>query len=576
MSRSNGPLGQVRGAAPQQWQQQPADLDPAVQQAYAAAQAAAQPRYPQQGFGNVQGQPQYAPQPQSPVYATQPGYQQPMQPPPSDQGYYSAAPVAPQTPQQSYQPVFDRYSPPADAGQRGYDPRMSQSRPQQPAQPVYAPAPPAAQPSLYDSHAQPRGSVYDQWPQPDAQAAPAPSARGYDFSNYMPNTPAPQPGGHQAVQQPVRRPAAPQHYAEPQHEEPQWQAGSAPGQADPYAARPEAYEQQQYPAEQSGQLQNAVDQGYDDHEVPDYEEDEPRRSRRGLVMVSALVGAIALGGGLAYAYKKFVKPGGDGTQVAKVQAPKGPAKTQPADPGGKQFPNQDSKLQNRLDGSTANAPNPDVDGGVKRVQTYPVGRDGTVSAPPAVPGMFVVPPQAPAQPVVQAALEAPPAAAVPIAVAPPQPPLQPRAITPQPRAAIPVVNAAPAEPIAAAPPAPKKQALKKAPATRDDLVASAAGSVPAAAPIAAAPSKLGGGGYVAVLASKASKADAERANADMEQRFDVLKGKIFDVQEANLSAQGKGVVFRSVVGPPGSLAYASGICGQLKAVGHTDCWPVKY
>ncbi|MEQ1614509.1 MAG: hypothetical protein ABL904_17320, partial [Hyphomicrobiaceae bacterium] len=264
--------------------------------------------------------------------------------------------------------------------------------------------------------------------------------------------------------------------------------------------------------------------------------------------------------------------------VAKVQAPKGPAKTQPADPGGRQFPNQDSKLQNRLgDGGAPVAPAADVEGGVKRVQTMQIGRDGSVSAPPPVPGMVVVQPQAP-QPVMQAALEAPPTA--PIATAPVAPiaaPPRPAAIAPQPRVPVPVVNAAPPEPAALVPAAPKKQALKKAPVARDDLVASAPGGAPAAvAPVTTAPAKLGGGGYVAVLASKGSKADAQRANTDMEQRFDVLKGKIFDVQEANLTAQGKGVVYRSVVGPPGSLAYATGICGQLKAVGHTDCWPVKY
>src|SRR5437868_3113460 len=35
------------------------------------------------------------------------------------------------------------------------------------------------------------------------------------------------------------------------------------------------------------------------------EEDEPRRGRRGLMIVAALVGAIGLGGGMAYAYKTF-------------------------------------------------------------------------------------------------------------------------------------------------------------------------------------------------------------------------------------------------------------------------------
>jgi len=76
--------------------------------------------------------------------------------------------------------------------------------------------------------------------------------------------------------------------------------------------------------------------------------------------------------------------------------------------------------------------------------------------------------------------------------------------------------------------------------------------------------------------SRGSKAEAERTNAEMEQRFEVLKGKPFDVQEANLTAKGKGIVYRSVVGPPGSLAFANSLCEQVKAAGHTDCWPVRY
>ena len=35
------------------------------------------------------------------------------------------------------------------------------------------------------------------------------------------------------------------------------------------------------------------------------DEEEPRRGRRGLMIVAALVGAIGLGGGMAYAYKTF-------------------------------------------------------------------------------------------------------------------------------------------------------------------------------------------------------------------------------------------------------------------------------
>ena len=64
MSRSNGPIGQGRGNPPQ-WPPA-AEHDPAVQQALAAAQAAArtaQARQPGPTFGNVQpAQTGYPPQ----------------------------------------------------------------------------------------------------------------------------------------------------------------------------------------------------------------------------------------------------------------------------------------------------------------------------------------------------------------------------------------------------------------------------------------------------------------------------------------------------------------------------------
>ena len=480
----------------------------------------------------------------------------------ADQGYYP--PGQPAAGQPSYQPVFDRYAP------RTAPPQSQAYAPNQ----QHAPA--------FDPNAGYRGGAHDQWqqqaPQAHAQqhsAPPAPAApRGYDFSNYMPAA-APDYGA-------ARQAAA---------EEPQWQLSGEYDRRNEMAQDASAYlnqhlqaEQQAYADEQAyndeaaGQLQHADDQGYDQDDHPDYEDDEPSKSRRGLIMVSALVGAIALGGGMAYAYKTFIKPTGS-SQVAKVSAPKGPAKTQPVEPGGKQFPNQDSKLQNRLgDGSASpsgSASNQGETDGVRRVGTVTVGRDGSLSAPApaqataAIPGMVVQMPAAPAQaaPVAQSAVAAASAAAPPVA--------QPRAVVvPQARTVVASIDAAPPE--AAAPaPAKKATAQKKPAAPRDDLIASNGGAnaAPAATP---APAKAGGSGFVAVIASRASKADAQKANTDLEQKFDVLKGKIFDVQEADLTAQGKGVVYRSVVGPPGSRAFANGVCDQLKSVGYNDCWPVKY
>jgi SPOR domain len=584
MSRSNGPLSQMRGVLPQHWQKA-ADQDPAAQQGYAEGQpqpTQPQPnRYPplQQGYGPADGQPHPAP-----AYRQQPA-------PTAPQGYYPAAPQA------SYQPVFDRYAAAPEPAQQGFDPRTitartqppQQRQPQQPAQ-GYAPSQaytPPPRPSLYDTHLAQQGGAYEQWPQSPQAAAPQQSQapRGYDFSNYMPAAAPPQ----EYAAQPPYQTRQPTLSSPTRHDEAQWQLGAAYDRAEEAAADANGYgapQQANYQGDANGQLQAAgehADYDQDDHDLGEYEEEEPRKSRRGLVMVSALIGAIALGGGMAYAYKTFVKPQTGNAQVAKVSAPKGPTKTPPAEAGGKQFPNQNSKLQDRLgDGSappatvaamapaSASGGTPDLEGGVKRVPTVVVGRDGSMTAPA---GMVVVGAQ-PARPAPAADVQpAAPAAAVAPPPAAPPPQARVAAVAPAAKPVTPVIaNAAPTE--AAPAPAPKKATPKKTAAARDDAAAPAGGTSAAAVAVPAA--KAGGSGYVAVVASKNNRADAQKANADLEQRFEVLKGKVFDVQEADLSAQGKGVVYRSVVGPPGSRAFASGVCSELKAAGYNDCWPVAY
>ena len=613
MSRSNGPIGQSGGAQPP-YKRTIAEQDAANRAAYPLGQGghgqgaapSQQLRHSPAAFGSIdptaangyganghdngrgypvngQGYDQHAAHAPS-AYPNQPAY--PQQP-----GFYpaNAAPAG----QPSYQPVFDRYAPEPQTRapepvSRGYDIRAQQPRTAAPQAQSYAPP---AQPAPFDPQ-----DPYQWQPQPGQQPAPAqrpftpqahapanPAPHGYDFSNYAP---APQHDvngqayGQPTNQQPHGRDPRQQHGQVPPGDDTQWQLAGASDRRGEPAADHHAYADPHdlgvepgYGGEANGQLQHADDLAYDQDDLPDYEDDEPRKGRRGLIMVSALVGAIALGGSMAYAYKTFIKPS-TGGQVAKVSAPKGPAKTAPADPGGKQFANQESKLQERLgDGTAAPAgatPSLGETDGVQRVKTVSVGRDGTMSAPAqasAIPGMVV---QMPAQPqAVPSTL--PPAPATQARILPQQqaPQPTPRVIA----SAEPAADVAPPEPQA---PAAKKAAPQKKPlAARDDLVAS--NGVPSAA-IAAppAPTKAGGTGFVAVIASKASKADAQKANVDLEQRFDVLKGKIFDVQEADLTAQGKGVVYRSVVGPPGSRAFASGICDQLKTVGYTDCWPVKY
>jgi hypothetical protein len=313
-----------------------------------------------------------------------------------------------------------------------------------------------------------------------------------------------------------------------------------------------------------------------------------------LLVVAALIGAIGLGGALAYGYKSFLAPAGKSGTPPVVRKEATPAKTKPADPGGRQFANQDSKLLGKLgEDATRTAASASDDGsGVRRVTTMPIGRDGSIVAPPvaaaapaapapaggpAVPGMILdnsfrnaaappsPPPAPPAAPAAQpAAPIAPRIAAAPPVAQPPLPKAPPAAPAPA------------AEAPAAKPPA---RAVAKAPKTRDDYAAAGSqatttAAVPAAAaPAAAATPKAGITGYMAVLASPKSRMDALKAFADLQQKYpDVLANRTPEVQESDQSARGLGVIYRVLVGPPGSREAATGVCQQLKAAGHSACW----
>ena len=76
------------------------------------------------------------------------------------------------------------------------------------------------------------------------------------------------------------------------------------------------------------------------------DDEEPRSGRRALMIVAALVGAIGLGGGLAYTYKTFIAPKGGRPPLITQDA--GPNKVKPTAPGGKEFAHADKKLFSRL------------------------------------------------------------------------------------------------------------------------------------------------------------------------------------------------------------------------------------
>lgn len=303
------------------------------------------------------------------------------------------------------------------------------------------------------------------------------------------------------------------------------------------------------------------------------------KGKSAFMVGSALLGAIALGGALAFAYKQS---GGSMGETPVVQADNSPVKEIPADAGGKEFPHKNKLIYDRLTNedqaetenlvprqedvavpalppstATGGLPNPvastdfmtppttqaaavladdaSADGGPRKVKTMVVRPDGSVMPPPAEAA-------APADAMAAAPAAAPAAMPVPDAAA---------AMAAVPMPAAPA--AASAAPAAAAPEAPA--ATEPAPQ-----------QVAAATP-AAAPSK-----YAVQLGAQKSQTEALASFADIQQKNPTLLANYRPmVSKADLGA--KGTLYRLRIGPIDGKTAADKLCGQLKTQG-TDCFVV--
>lgn len=523
------------------------------------------PQQPEQPAPNGYG---YAPPrqhteysaPQADPYANLPGGQDPRY---ADHGY--APRSLHEAPLRSNDAYAGGYAPEslaydnAPPAQRGW---QDQGEPQQPAYQDYR------QPQPFDRAAMPRDSGRGiPSPEPEAYAHPSglrgpqydqwPNNRGgeLDLGNFAPAALDPRQQGYDA----------------------------AGGRTWPGQQQPEPLRFDQEIDQSEGKLQP-----YDQDAADDYEDEEeeapPKRRGRGLLIAAALVGAIGLGGGLAYGYKMFfAAPPKSGTPV--VKAPVQPSKTAPADPGGRKFANADSKVMERLptDGNAGTDPAGD-DTGTRRVTIIPVTRDGTLAnggaQPPAaaplsasVPGMTLVgggvqvppirpvdPPQA-VPPVAQP--PAPPSAMRPAAA----PQVKPQVISRADTAAT-VDDQQAAEQTRRAPPVAPPPAAAPAP-----RAAPATSAIAAAAPPSDVVPKKASTAFVAVLASQKTRMEALSLYADLQQRFaTILSDKAPDVVEVDLSARNLGTVYRLVVKPAGARNQALEVCNQLKAAGFQGCW----
>jgi cell division septation protein DedD len=322
------------------------------------------------------------------------------------------------------------------------------------------------------------------------------------------------------------------------------------------------------------------------------------RGRSAFMVGSALLGAIALGGALAFAYKQS-GGGMSSEQPPLVTADSRPVKELPDQPDGKDFAHKNKLIYDRLQNGdepdadhlvprqenvavpalpasteTAGMPTPvasadlattqavdqgaggaptavaavddpaAADGGPRRVKTMVVRPDGSVQAPPMPPEGAATPAVANAPADMQLAAAGPPAAqaaaaAPPAAEAPPAPVAKP---APQQSAAL--------QPAPVKPPKPAKPAVQTAAAT------------PAAA---TAPTK-----YVVQVGSKKNQTEALASFADMQQKYPTLLANYRPmVQKADLGA--KGTWYRLRIGPISDKTAAAKLCSQLKSQGMPDC-----
>jgi hypothetical protein len=61
--------------------------------------------------------------------------------------------------------------------------------------------------------------------------------------------------------------------------------------------------------------------------------------------------------------------------------------------------------------------------------------------------------------------------------------------------------------------------------------------------------------------------------AELQQKHpNALVNRVPDVQRADLSSRGLGIMYRVVVGSGGSRSAANSVCASLKAEGYNGCW----
>ena len=344
-------------------------------------------------------------------------------------------------------------------------------------------------------------------PQEAAEWPSQPSAAGGQAGYY---DQAPQP----AYEDPNHQYQDDPRYQDPQYDQAGYQGAYAGegGTADPaYGYQEEAYYDDQQ-------------QGYDES---GYDAPPAEKRRGGLMTVVAVVALAVVGTAAALGYRAWTGPSATSDEPPVIKAEQTPTKVVPATPNG------DAQLSKQVYDRVGDR------GGERMVtrEEQPIDPRSAARPPAPTAQTGVLPPLG--------------GAPTPIAAGDPKPvktvtirPDQAGAAAAQPQVARP--------PVAGAPPPPPTRvpttAIQSAPPPR-------------------APAAAVGNNFVQV-SSQLSESDAQASFRMLQSKY---PGQLGDqkvvIQRADLTAQGKGVVYRAMVGPFASREEATQLCVSLKSAG---------
>jgi SPOR domain len=296
-------------------------------------------------------------------------------------------------------------------------------------------------------------------------------------------------------------------------------------------------------------------------DMMDEAEERPVRRSYSVMLVSMLIVAIAVGGGLGYAYNKFIashKASAGGPPV--VAADTTPAKIviastgdAGADPGKK----IDDRASSTGGDNAAAAPATIVP---SQEPVAVAGAQGQPADPLAGPRKVATVVVKPGEKIAAGPTDGQPVDAIPgLSIAGID-----AAAAPAPQA-----DAAANQPVKLGKPAKKMVMVAADPTPPDPSANNPAPAEPGQKTASASP-KAGGNGYVIQVLSANSQQDALAFYADLQQKYGQIIGSMQpDIQQKDLGAQG--IKYRLKIGPPGSAAAAHDLCVKLKAAGLKDC-----